>query len=137
MQQKFILHIAFPEDERLKGLNLYNWQTKLKHVTEPVVNILAPLSIKTRNALYEQLIALTTEPVVAVLYPQPFKSYMMMCNNASNDMKIQQNYSNMQPSVQAVDCDKIQLADHSVSLFDAVLADRSICNLSFIYRVPF
>lgn len=44
MHQKFILHIAFPEDKRLKDLTLYDWKTKFKNITDPVVNILAPLS---------------------------------------------------------------------------------------------
>ena len=44
MQQQFILHIAFPEDKRIKNIHLYDWQTKFKDVTDPAVNILAPLS---------------------------------------------------------------------------------------------
>ena len=125
MYQKFILHIAFPEDKRLKDLKLYDWQTKFKDVKDPVVNILAPLSLKTRKALYEQLASLTTEPIVAILYPQPLRLYMTMCANTFDDLKILQNYSKMQPPVQTVDCDEMQLANNSVSLFDAVLADKN------------
>lgn len=125
MQQQFILHIAFPEDKRLKAIHLYDWQTKFKDITDPVVNILAPLSLKTRKALYEQLSSHTTEPIVAVLYPQPLRSYMVMCLNTFDDLKILQNYSNMQPPVQTIDCDEMRLADNSVSLFEAVLADKN------------
>ena len=34
MHQKFILHIAFPEDKRLKDLTLYDWKTKFKNLIE-------------------------------------------------------------------------------------------------------
>ena len=124
MNQQFVLHIAFPEDNRLKDIKLYDWQTKFKNVTDPVVNILAPLSLKTRKNLYEQLMKLTLEPIVAVLYPLPFKTYMAKIPT-SDVVKIQQTYSNMQPPVQLIDCDEIQLADNSVSLFDTVLAEKN------------
>lgn len=124
MHQQFILHIAFPEDNRLKDLKLYDWQTKFNNVKDPVVNILAPLSLKTRKDLYERLMKLTLEPIVAVLYPLPFKTYMAKIPT-SDVTKIQQTYSKMQPPVQFIDCDEMQLADNSVSLFDAVLADKN------------
>lgn len=125
MHQQFIFHIAFPEDERLNDLTLYDWQTNFKNVTDPVINVLAPLSLKTRKALYEHLMTLTQEPIVAVLYPLPFRTYLVRRSDTIDSTRIQRDYSSMQPPVQTIDCDEMQLASQSVSLFETVLADRN------------
>lgn len=121
--QQFILYIGFPEDPRIKEQTLYDWQTDFRKIDDPIVDILAPLSLKTRKNLYEQLKRLTNQPIVTFLYPLPFRQYLVL-SPLSDEVKIQDNYSKMQPPVETIDCDIIKLGDDSVSLFDAVIQDK-------------
>lgn len=121
--QQFILYIGFPEDPRIKEQTLYDWQTDFRKIDDPIVDILAPLSLKTRKNLYEQLKRLTNQPIITLLYPLPFRQYLVL-SPLSDEVKIQDNYSKMQPPVETIDCDIIKLGDDSVSLFDAVIQDK-------------
>ena len=121
--QQFILYIGFPEDPRIKEKTLYDWQTDFRKIDDPIVDILAPLSLKTRKNLYEQLKRLTTQPIITFLYPLPFRQYLVL-SPLFDEVKIQDNYSKMQPPVETIDCDIIKLGDDSVSLFDAVIQDK-------------
>ena len=49
--QQFILYVGFPEDPRIKEQKLYDWQTDFRKIDDPIVDILAPLSLKTRMKL--------------------------------------------------------------------------------------
>ena len=62
--QQFILYVGFPEDPRIKEQKLYDWQTDFRKIDDQIVDILAPLSLKTRKNLYEQLKRLTNQPIV-------------------------------------------------------------------------
>ena len=56
--KKYILHIGFPEDLRIQNLNnLYpaNDIKKIINSEENEVHILAPLKLKTRRDLYQNL----------------------------------------------------------------------------------
>ena len=121
--QQFILYVGFPEDPRIKEQKLYDWQTDFRKIDDPIVDILAPLSLKTRKNLYEQLKRLTNQPIITILYPLPFCQYLVL-SPLYDEVKIQDNYSKMQPPVETIDCDIIKLGDDSVSLFDAVIQDK-------------
>ena len=48
--QQFILYIGFPEDPRIKNQDLYNWQTNFHKIDNPIVDILAPQTVKNTQS---------------------------------------------------------------------------------------
>ena len=54
----------FQKINELKNKKLYDWQTDFRKIDDPIIDILAPLSLKTRKNLYEQLKRLTNQPIV-------------------------------------------------------------------------
>lgn len=117
--QQFFLHIAFPEDTRLSGLALHNWQEDLSNMTDEEVHILAPLSLKTRKDLYERLKRLTNVPIVSILYPLSLPTYSELAKDNGSS-----SYGKMQPPVETIDCDEMHLAEGTASLFDELLEFR-------------
>ena len=117
--QQFYLHVAFPEDGRLDGLTLHNWEEDFSKFTDAEVHILAPLSFKTRKDLYERLKRLTNSPVVSILYPLSLPAYSELAKDNGSSF-----YGKMQPPVETIDCDEMRLAEGTVSLFDELLEFR-------------
>ena len=126
MTQKFILHIGHECDPRLKSQNLYNWQTDFRKVEATIIHIMAPKHLKTRKALYENLKRFSSEPITSILYPMTWEDFMMSVENIAIDdfRPVQNAFASLQPPVQYIDCDQIELADGSKSLLDAVISDR-------------
>lgn len=126
MTQKFILHVGHECDPRLKTQNLYDSKTDFRNVDEPIVHIMAPTRLHRRKVLYEKLKRITSEPITSILYPMTWAEFMMNVENVTADdfRPIQKAFATLQPPVQYIDCDKIELAQGSKSLFDAVISDR-------------
>ena len=68
--KKFILHIGFPEDNRIKNINnLYKVENlkEILHSTEKEIHIHAPLKLKTRRDLYQTLKRNTDQPILSII----------------------------------------------------------------------
>ena len=114
--KKYILHIGFPEDHRIQNLkNLYPFDDikKIINSEENEVHILAPLKLKTRRDLYQNLKRTTITPIVSILYPMTYMNF--------EGFHYSHAYSRMQPPVKSIDCDKIELPEDQESLYDALM----------------
>lgn len=127
--KKFILHIGFPEDNRIKNINnLYKVENlkEILHSTEKEIHIHAPLKLKTRRDLYQTLKRNTDQPILSILYPMTYpefeETYLSehQLDAEMDTNKIKDEYSRMQPPVKTVDCDEIDLPENQESLYDAI-----------------
>lgn len=127
--KKFILHIGFPEDNRIKNINnLYKVENlkEILHSTEKEIHIHAPLKLKTRRDLYQTLKRNTDQPILSILYPMTYpefeETYLSehQLDAEIDTNKIKDEYSRMQPPVKTVDCDEIDLPENQESLYDAI-----------------
>ena len=126
--KKYILHIGFPEDVRIKNIeNLYP-SDNIKGIlnsTNGEIHILAPLKLKTRRDLYQNLKRHTNEPILSILYPMTYPDFedTYISNNKSESEidtnKIKDAYSRMQPPVKTIDCDEFDIPENQESLYDA------------------
>lgn len=127
--KKYILHIGFSEDTRIKNIeNLYKIENlkKILHSTEKEIHIHAPLKLKTRRDLYQTLKRNTNQPILSILYPMTYpefeKNYLLkhQFDSEMDTNKIKDEYSRMQPPVKTVDCDEMDLPENQESLYDAI-----------------
>lgn len=121
--KKYILHIGFPEDHRIQNLkNLYPFDDikKIINSEENEVHILAPLKLKTRRDLYQNLKRTTITPIVSILYPMTYMNFEGF-HYSHDENKVKDAYSRMQPPVKSIDCDKIELPEDQESLYDALM----------------
>ena len=121
--KQYILHIGFYEDNRIKNLkNLYHSDDikKIINSEENEVHILAPLKLKTRRDLYQNLKRHTNKPIVSILYPMSYMDFEdLYYSHDENEVK--DAYSRMQPPVKTIDCDEIELPEDQESLYDALM----------------
>ncbi len=128
--KKYILHIGFPEDPRIQNLkNLYaaNDIKKIINSVENEVHILAPLKLKTRRDLYQNLKRHTNNPIVSILYPMTYMDFEDFYYS-HDENEIKDAYSRMQPPVKTIDCDEIDLPENQESLYDALM--------NYVYENP-
>lgn len=121
--KKYILHIGFPEDPRIQNLtNLYPNDNikKIINSEENEVHILAPLKLKTRRDLYQNLKRYTNKPIVSILYPMSYMDFEDLYYS-HDENEIKDDYSRMQPPVKTVDCDEIDLPEDQESIYDALM----------------
>ena len=119
----YILHIGFYQDARLKNLkNLYHADDikKIINSEENEVHILAPLKLKTRRDLYQNLKRTTSNPIVSILYPMTYIDFERL-HYSRDDNEIKDDYSRMQPPVKSIDCDEIELPNNHESIYDALM----------------
>ena len=128
--KKYILHIGFPEDVRIQNLkNLYaaNNIKEIINSNKDEIHILAPLKLKTRRNLYQNLKRTTNNPILSILYPMTYPDFenIYISKHTSdkeiNINEIKDSYSRMQPPVKTIDCDEIDLPEEQESLYDAVM----------------
>ena len=117
---RYILHIGHLTDPRIRT------NSKLHHHNEPLiktgnddVHILMAPNLKARKVYYENLKRYTNEPIVAIFYPQTWSDFLKTATKNPLEQ-----FRRLQPPVQTIDCDAIQLADNSVSLYEAIIKDR-------------
>lgn len=119
----YILHIGFSEDPRIQNLtNLYPADDikKIINSEENEVHILAPLKLKTRRDLYQNLKRHTNNPIVSILYPMSYMDFEdFYYSHDENETK--DAYSRMQPPIKTVDCDKIDLPEDQESIYDELM----------------
>ena len=128
--KKYILHIGFYQDDRLKNLkNLYPADDikKIINSNKNEVHILAPLKLKTRRNLYQNLKRHTNNQIVSILYPMSYMDFESS-HYSHDDNEIKDAYSRMQPPIKTIDCDEIELPEDQESLYDALM--------DYIYRNP-
>ena len=121
--KKYILHIGFYEDNRIKNLkNLYHADDikKIINSEENEVHILAPLKLKTRRDLYQNLKRHTNNPIVSILYPMIYMDFESI-HYSRDDNEIKDAYSRMQPPIKTVDCDEIDLPEDQESIYDELM----------------
>lgn len=121
--KKYILHIGFPEDARLQNLNnLYPADDfkKIINAKENEIHILAPLKLKTRRDLYQNLKPITNNPIVSILYPMTYMDFESL-HYSHDENEIKDAYSRMQPPVKTVDCDEIDLPNDQESIYDELM----------------
>ena len=127
--KKFILHIGFPEDNRIKNIkNLYKIDNikKILDSTENEIHIQTPLKLKTRIDLYQKLKQNTDQPILSILYPMTYPEFeetYISENKLDKEIdtnKIKNEYSRMQPPVKTIDCDEMDLPKNQKSLYDAI-----------------
>lgn len=127
--KKYILHIGFPEDVRIQNLkNLYSADNikTIINSNENEIHILAPLKLKTRRDLYQNLKRHTKEPILSILYPMTYPDFenAYLSNNKSESEidtnKIKDAYSRMQPPVKTIDCDEMDITENQESLYDTI-----------------
>ena len=121
--KQYILHIGFPEDPRIQNLkNLYPFDDikKIINSVENEVHILAPLKLKTRRDLYQNLKRHTNNPIVSILYPMSYMDFEEFYYS-HNENEIKDDYSRMQPPIKTVDCDKIDLTEGQRSIYDELM----------------
>lgn len=126
----YILHIGFSEDPRIQNLkNLYPFDDikKIINSEENEVHILAPLKLKTRRDLYQNLKRHTNKPIVSILYPMSYMDFEdLYYSHDENEVK--DAYSRMQPPIKTVDCDEIDLHEDQESLYDELM--------NYVYKNP-
>ena len=135
--KKYILHIGFPEDIRIQNFkNIYpaNDIKTIINSTEQEIHIQAPLKLKTRRDLYQNLKRTTNNPILSILYPMTYPDFenRYLEQNPSNSNidtnMIKNEYSRMQPPIKTIDCDEIDLPKQQESLYDAVI--------DYVYKNP-
>jgi len=135
--KKYILHIGFSEDVRIQNLkNLYSADDikTIINSKENEIHIQAPLKLKTRRDLYQNLKRTTNNPILSILYPMTYPDFedAYIDQNPSNTHidtnEIKNSYSRMQPPVKTIDCDEIDLPEQQKSLYDAVI--------DYVYKNP-
>lgn len=117
--KKYILHIGFPEDPQIQNLkNLYPADDikKIINSNKNEVHILAPLKLKTRRDLYQNLKRHTSNPIVSILYPMTYMDFEYFYYS-HDENEIKDAYSRMQPPVKTVDCDEIDLPNDQESIY--------------------
>lgn len=127
--KKFILHIGFSEDARIKNTNNLYKIDNVKNILdskEKEIHIHAPLKLKTRRDLYKTLKRNTDQPIISILYPMTYpefeETYLSehQLDEEMDTNKIKDEYSRMQPPVKTVDCDEMDLPKDQKSIYDAV-----------------
>ena len=119
----YILHIGFSEDPRIQNLkNLYPFDDikKIINSEENEVHILAPLKLKTRRDLYQNLKRHTNKPIVSILYPMSYMDFENLYYS-HDENEVKDAYSRMQPPVKTVDCDEIDLPEDQESIYDELM----------------
>lgn len=123
----YILHIGFHEDPRIQNLkNLYPADDikKIINSNENEVHILAPLKLKTRRDLYQNLKRHTSNPIVSILYPMTYMDFAMTHMDfedlyySHDENEVKDAYSRMQPPIKFIDCDEIDLPNDHESIYD-------------------
>ena len=135
--KKFILHIGFPEDNRIKNINnLYKVENIKDIINSPEkeIHIHAPLKLKTRRNLYQTLKRNTEQPILSILYPMTYpefeETYLSehQLDEKMDTNKIKDEYSRMQPPVKTIDCDEMDLTEDQKSIYDALI--------DYVYKYP-
>ena len=119
----YILHIGFSENPRIQNLtNIYPADNikKIINSEENEVHILAPLKLKTRRDLYQNLKRHTNNPIVSILYPMSYMDFKELYYS-HDENEIKDDYSRMQPPIKTVDCDKIDLPEDQGSIYDELM----------------
>jgi hypothetical protein len=117
---RYILHVGHLTDPRLtNNPNLRYHNEPLIKTDDNDVHILMAPNLKARKVYYENIKRYTNEPIVAIFYPQTLSDFL----KTASENPLEQ-FRRLQPPVQTIDCDAIQLADDSVSLYEAIIKDR-------------
>lgn len=135
--KKFILHIGFPEDTRIKNINNLYKIDNIKETlnsTEKEIHIQAPLKLRTRIDLYQRLKRYTDQPIFSILYPMTYPEFeenyisKHQLDSEMDTNKIKDKYSRMQPPIKTVDCDEMDLPEDQESIYDALM--------DYVYEYP-